>query len=340
MRPYVICLTPVRNEAWILDRFLACASLWADRIIVGDQHSTDGSQEIARRFDKVELLENRSTEFDEHQRSTLLIDAARRYPGPRLLIALDADEVLSANFMDSPEWERVLSSPPGTVMAFDWVNLLPGCRAYWRRLRRRLGFMDDGSPFVGTKFHSQRIPIPKNDRRLELNDIKVLHYALVDSDRVKSKVRWYQAFEALSAPGTSATANYRRYFHPHDVGGEDTFPVGAGWFEGYEKLGIDMTTVERPAHYWWDLEVMTWILQHGPERFRHLPIWDVDWSRLARDAGLKDSDRRLSDPRRWIDRIAHRYLHATQPLTRGRLRHGIGWLDLQAARLLKYREPA
>ncbi|MDR1737564.1 MAG: hypothetical protein LBR66_01915 [Candidatus Symbiothrix sp.] len=28
MKPAIICLTPVKNEAWILDRFLTAASLW------------------------------------------------------------------------------------------------------------------------------------------------------------------------------------------------------------------------------------------------------------------------------------------------------------------------
>jgi len=30
MTPTIICLTPVRNKAWILDRFLQATSLWAD----------------------------------------------------------------------------------------------------------------------------------------------------------------------------------------------------------------------------------------------------------------------------------------------------------------------
>ena len=36
-KPTVVCLTPVKNEAWILDRFLKCAGLWAEHIIIADQ---------------------------------------------------------------------------------------------------------------------------------------------------------------------------------------------------------------------------------------------------------------------------------------------------------------
>ena len=35
----IICLTPVKNEGWILERFLKCTSLWADYIIIADQSS-------------------------------------------------------------------------------------------------------------------------------------------------------------------------------------------------------------------------------------------------------------------------------------------------------------
>jgi glycosyltransferase involved in cell wall biosynthesis len=80
--PSIICLTPVKNEAWILDRFLRCASLWADYIIIADQGSTDSSREIALRYPKVVLIDNLSLEFSEVQRQQLLLDAARQIDGP------------------------------------------------------------------------------------------------------------------------------------------------------------------------------------------------------------------------------------------------------------------
>ena len=45
--PTVIALAPVRNEAWILERYLRCAALWADHVVVADQGSDDGCREIA-----------------------------------------------------------------------------------------------------------------------------------------------------------------------------------------------------------------------------------------------------------------------------------------------------
>lgn len=57
-QPNLVVLTPVRNEAWILPRFLTVTAKLADAIIVLDQNSTDGSVEICQAHPKVHLLRN------------------------------------------------------------------------------------------------------------------------------------------------------------------------------------------------------------------------------------------------------------------------------------------
>jgi hypothetical protein len=42
----VACLVPVKNEAWILERFLRSAEQWADVIVLGDNGSTAESVAI------------------------------------------------------------------------------------------------------------------------------------------------------------------------------------------------------------------------------------------------------------------------------------------------------
>ena len=76
-KPFLICLTPVKNEAWILHAFLKATSLWADYIIIADQMSTDGSREIALSYPKVILIDNDNQEFNEVERQKMLIDKAR-----------------------------------------------------------------------------------------------------------------------------------------------------------------------------------------------------------------------------------------------------------------------
>jgi len=72
--PKIVVITPVKSKAWILDRFLATTSHFADHIIIADQDSTDGSQEICKRYPKVILIRNDSSEYSEARRQTLLLD--------------------------------------------------------------------------------------------------------------------------------------------------------------------------------------------------------------------------------------------------------------------------
>ena len=190
-RPLVFCLTPVKDEAWILERFLKCASLWADRIIIADQNSTDGSREIALRFPKVTLIENVSSEFNEPQRQKLLLAEARRTPGPKVLFALDADECFSSNVLYSPEWESILKAAPGTVISFQWPEIQADSSDlsfFYFPIVVPAGFVDDGSDHTGKIIHSVRVPIPSGGPTLLFPvEIKLMHYCLADISRFQKQ---------------------------------------------------------------------------------------------------------------------------------------------------------
>jgi glycosyltransferase involved in cell wall biosynthesis len=74
-----IVLMPVKNEDWILEYSLSCASLWADYIIVADQNSTDRTPEICKNFDKVIYIKNDS-QFHSGAVRRLLLEEARKIP--------------------------------------------------------------------------------------------------------------------------------------------------------------------------------------------------------------------------------------------------------------------
>ena len=100
-----------RNEAWVLERFLRAASTWADVIIVLDQASDYGSTEIARRFSKVQLAEYGCQSYDDPIRRGMLVDLARAaVPGPRILVALDADEFIAADSWQHQDMRDLLSA--------------------------------------------------------------------------------------------------------------------------------------------------------------------------------------------------------------------------------------
>ena len=312
-RPTIICLTPLKNEAWILDRFLQCASTWADHILLADQHSTDGTREIARRYEKVRLLDNENEEYDEGARQRLLINAAREIPTKthRLFLALDADEVLSANWMESSEWNGLLSARPGTVLRFQWANVAPGVQTGWIDPDvKPFGFVDDGSPHEGKPIHSPRVPVPRNAPSLDLEEIRVLHYQYANWERMKSKQRWYQCWERLKYPDKRPVTIYRQY-HRMDPSLKNAEPLRPEWLRGYEEQGIDMRSIDAEPVYHWDAEVLDLLRTHGPAPFRRLDIWDCDWRDVGRTLGC-DLNGEGVDPRSSFEKRVHDWLSDTQ----------------------------
>ena len=314
-RPTFICLTPVRNEAWILDRFLRCAATWADQIILLDQKSDDGSREIAQSHPKVILLDNTTGRYDEGARQRLLLDAARQVPcaGRRILIALDADEMLSADWATSTEWRQVLAATPGTVLQFDWVNLLPGFKRAWIPSDPiPLGFVDDGSAHEGEAIHSRRLPAPSGAPVLRMREVSVLHYQYLAWERMRSKQRWYQCWERIHHPHKRPIAIFRQYNAMYGRPTQQIHPFRPQWIAGYEQAGIPMRDVKAEGEAWWDREVACWIAQRGAAYFRKEAVWDVDWASIARSSGIAADADRFSDPRSAADKLVHRWLRATQ----------------------------
>lgn len=298
-KPCIICLTPVKNEAWILDRFIQCASLWADHIIIADQMSTDGSREIAKKFEKVTLINNENIIYDEHQRQKLLIEKARQIPtnGKRkLLITLDADEFLTANFHESTEWENILKAPINTIIYFSWINVSPDYKKYWNGGSFGWGFMDDGiSTNENSNIHNPRIPMPKNALKLICNDIKVLHYQFTDWGRMQSKHRWYQCFEIINRPHLHPISIFRTYHHMFGLSKKHFKIIQAEWFDFYEKEGIDMFTIKKEKTYRWDKQVEDYFEQYGTKHFAMLNIWQHPTDKFP-------------DPRNFMQKTLHHYL--------------------------------
>jgi hypothetical protein len=309
----IICLTPVKNEAWILDRFLKCTSLWADHIIIADQFSEDNSRSIAQNYQKVTLLNNPSKAYDEQARQKLLLKAARKIKEPRLIVALDADEILTSNFFKSMEWKNVLSAPKGTVIRFQWINIRPDFKTYWSPDGALpMGFIDDGSEHSGNLIHSPRIPIANCSNTITLKNIKCLHYQYTNWDRMKSKQRWYQVWERINNPHRSSIEIYRQYHHMDIIKNENIKSLNKDWLLGYIKNGIDMTIDNHDEVFWYDREVLKFFDYNGTKKFRREAIWDVNWEQLANNLGKTLNAFQYKDPRGRNERYIHMWLKKTQ----------------------------
>lgn len=310
----LVCLVPVKNERWILDLFLAATSLWADHIIVADQNSDDGSRDIIARHPKAILIENRESRFNEPERQALLIAEARmRFPGA-LLFALDADEILSPEWMDSQEWALIKNAAPGTQIRMRWANLRPGLT--WHSLGRWVlcGFVDDGiAPHAGRPIHSPRLPTPSNAPVIDCKTIRILHYRSFDPLRMDSKHRWYQCWELLNNQNRHPIHQYRFYNSVDSPRLHKLRLFPKRWLVTYAKMGIDLRAPLIEQVYWWDAQILSWFAKHGVPTFRRLAIWDVDWGRMSQLHGVATT---VTDPRTWSDRLVHGWLRKTQLMHR------------------------
>ncbi len=285
-RPAIVVLTPLKNDAWILRRFLQVTSIFADLIIVADQGSTDGGLEICAGFEKVRVIENPASDYDEASRQDLLIATARRLvPLPRILIALDSDEILSADSMAAPGWQAMLDAEPGTAVFCEKPNLFLSPHQCERRALDFLAaFVDDGGARHDAKrVHSPRLPAPPGCPTLVLRDVRFLHYALTRPEAQKAKFRMYAALENVME---TKTLYWRRryYWSPRVLrpsGPVESAP--AEWFAGWEERAIDMTHIEDVQPYWQDLATLELLLKHGARRFWFDDIWEKDWNRLLEE---------------------------------------------------------
>lgn len=308
----VICLTPVRNEAWILDKFLKCTSLWADYIIIADQMSTDGSREIAQKYPKVILVDNNSETFNEPERQKLLIEEARKIPGQRLLITLDADEIFTPNVLTNLEWQTMLIAKPGTIFKFQWANIRPDFRTMWLADHFSWGYMDDGYHHESiAKMHTGRIPLPPLNDAVILNQIKVIHLQFTNWARMQSKHRWYQCFESVNMPDNSALNIFRMYHHMYGLSTLQILDIPSEWIAGYNILGIDITSVHTQALNYFDEQCLEMLEQYSGSKFKKLNIWDVDWVGKAELYG-KTNLSLYNDPRSKLDKYIQKYLVKTQ----------------------------
>jgi hypothetical protein len=311
-RPQLVVLTPVRNEAWILPRFLEVTSQVADRIIVLDQNSTDGSVELCRQFPKVLLLRNNSAKYDEAERQQILIEAARReVPGPRILLALDADEIIAADARETNDWQKMFGAEPGTVLFIEKPTFLGG---FDRVIRYPggfpLGVVDSGAPHNPKLIHSVRVPVPADAPQIKLDQVKVLHYALLRPAAQAAKNRMYAAIENIAAT-RHLLARRRMYCDGKDYTADGPVePTKAQWLAGWELAGIDMRTIADNPPFWQDFELLRFFSQYGTRRFWLDDIWTPRWESYreeARRCGCLDipSNNIAAPPEilRWVMRL-------------------------------------
>lgn len=287
----IIVLTPVKNEGWILEKFLSITSLFADHIIIADQNSTDDSKSIAKKFPKVLLIENNDENFNESERQKLLIQTAREnFPGPKVVFALDADEIISADSLNSESWRIIKNAAPNTVLSFIKPNLYLSPDRYVdpRNKFFPLGFIDDDkSIHHATLIHSTRVPSNSSSIELHIKDICFLHLAYLRPNAQRAKFRFYSMQENLL--GTNPWyRRRRRYRSPkHLLKGYVTLVSPEKWFKYPLDKKYTFENLDDGPQTWHDLEILNIFKSYGCQRFWLDDIWDLNWQELANKNSIK-----------------------------------------------------
>lgn len=314
MKRKIICLVPVKNEAWILNIFLQATSLWADHIIILDQRSTDSSVEIAKSFEKVILFNNDSENYNELERQRYLIQKARELFGLNtILFALDADEIL-VNFENNDEWEAIHELTPGTAIYLPWLNVLPGNSTYFNSVggRNVFAYIEDGREHIGSEMHSPRVPVYSHDETVFIDSIKVLHYQFSVRERQLAKHRWYECLEKVKYPQKDSINIYRMYHHI-DLPHKQIHFIPDTWCELYAEKGIILKSIQDDGEHWWDKELCSLLIEQSAFKFRKQYIWYIDWNNIYNKYFSGQQVGRLKDPRSVFDKVIHAWLKASQP---------------------------
>lgn len=308
----VICITPIKNEAWILPIFLKSASLWADHIIISDQGSTDESVIIAKSFEKVILIENKELGYNEAERQAQLIDEARKIKGnDNIFMALDADELL-VNYHDNPEWEALKNETPGTTFWLPWLNILPGFEHFYASTGGEMlfGYINDNRKHKGNTIHSPRVPSDLTEKRVIFKDLKIFHFQYALKERLLSKHRWYECFEKIKHPHRNNIDIYRQYHHI-DLPVKNREKINPEWLKKLTENKIYLADIKDDGNYWWDKEVCLWFDQFGLKYFKKLAIWYPDWPKIY-SININKNPSHIKDPRNTLDKMVHRWLAKSQ----------------------------
>lgn len=305
-----IVLTPVRNEAWVLRAFLEATSLWADYIIIADQLSTDSSREIAKKYPKAILVDNDRAEMHMAATRRLLFAEAQKIDGEKILFALDADEFLVGDFVNTEDWKRIIESVPDDSFCWRWMNLKRKDVAKYSISRHYYWAVHESEDMWKGEFpdnfiHEWRLPWPpKGDEshKILLDGFWSIHLARVNQLRQQNKERFYQVSTIGQGRKTSRIALYRQYHAEEDL---EYFDVPKDAYKFYESHGLDLwkyVDLKDEGEYY-TKEVIKYFDRDGIKKYALLDIWDEEWMKRN---GIKD-------PRNGLQKMLHTYLKKTMP---------------------------
>lgn len=280
----IIVITPVKNEDWILERFLWACSQFADHIILLNQQSTDRTGSIIDHFEKAIVFDNPSPVYDEAFRTEFLVGKVRELHGlGNLIVALDADEIPTFESLDIRYWRSLKQQEAGTTIVFSKPDLLSQPMRYLPAPANfPLAYVDDGADTEKKLIHNRRIPGTASGVQYVCNSIIVLHFARVRQSEYFARQAMYCVIENVNRSKNLRlrTLYYsRKSFLKKDR--EAGVIVPNEWSRGYLKQGIDLYCYRTEPYNEFHRKVLEHFQEFGTKRFWMDDIWWEDWTAAA-----------------------------------------------------------
>lgn len=271
-----ITLLPAKNESWILNSTLKNMSEFSDHIIVSDQHSTDESRYIYKKYSKVIVIDNNNNSHNNSVRWQLLDKARELFGYDNLIICIDADEMLPKQAIN--EMKKIIAEykyKSSISFSFPWIQLWGSIYKYrsdtvWKNNNKTIAFFDSDEDKVDyeRKFvindHVARIPICKQN--IQLDQFSLLHYQYINLDQSQIKQNWYKCSELISG------LEPKKINHKYSVADNDKniilIDVPKDWIVSPE-INIKYNKDED----WRYKEILSWFDKYGIEFFESLNIW-------------------------------------------------------------------
>lgn len=334
----MIVTSCTRNYGWVTRAFLEGNTHWADYIIIVDQMSTDTTRPLIKEYNalhhqeknaksqecvhraEIVIVDDPDMTYKENTRAKMGFMKGRELAAGRdaIYFALDIDEVMPANWMQTKDGYQILNSQPGDMFQLEWANIMPDGKTYRRGGWQYKVFHDNGMNWQETEkqMHTPLLPYSSWDEDVvvSVHDFPLLHFGGYNLYWSKYKSVYYKFLDIQLKRYKSAVTIYRGNFTK--IVKIEALPIEQEWLcKDVDIIGL-VDTVSKPIFFQYIKDVVE---KEGVDKFKPIDVWSDE---LCNELGVQD-------PRTLGWKILHYYLQKTQPYKSTYIVRGID-------KLLKY----
>lgn len=317
-RPLLIVTSCTRNYGWVTRAFLEGNTRWADYIVIVDQMSTDGTREMCAEYKNVVLVDDPDMTYKENTRAKMGFMRGRELAAGRdaIYFAIDIDEVMPANWMQTEDGKKILASQPGDMFQLEWANILPDKVSCTHPEWQYKVFHDNGMAWQETgemQMHTPLLPYSSFEvEPTKVNDFPLLHFGEFHLRWNKYKMIYYQ-FLDIQQKRSKSPINIFRTYHAINHVVEEKFPINKEWlYPDVDIIGL-VDTVSTPIFVQYMKEIIS---NEGAKKYESIDVWSEEF---CRELGIRD-------PRSPKWKMLHAYLRATRKCARSYFVRGVDFI--------------